>query len=44
MPEICHDGGRASTLDLVGTDLTVLTADEDWADAAHAAAEALSIP
>ncbi|MEU1426475.1 FAD-dependent monooxygenase [Nocardia sp. NPDC005746] len=39
-----HDGGRASTLDLVGRDLTVLTADEDWADAAHAAADALSIP
>ncbi|MEU1203833.1 FAD-dependent monooxygenase [Nocardia sp. NPDC005825] len=39
-----HDGDRASTLDLVGRDLTVLTADEDWADAAHAAADALAIP
>ncbi|MGW4535752.1 FAD-dependent monooxygenase [Nocardia sp. NPDC004340] len=41
---VSHDGERVSTLDLVGKDLTVLTADEDWADAADAAADALAIP
>ncbi|MFE3755735.1 FAD-dependent monooxygenase [Nocardia tengchongensis] len=39
-----HDERRMSTLDLVGRELTVLTGDDGWAQAARDAAHALSIP